>query len=166
VAQFEKTDFVEVVQRCLANTGLAPALLELEITESLVMEDPEAFIEVLKKLKALGVKIAIDDFGTGYSSLSYLKRFPIDHLKIDRSFVRDLATDPADASICRTIIAMAHSLEISVVAEGVETVEQAIYLSAHGCEELQGYLFYRPAPPETFDAVAQGPSDRIAGGAL
>ena len=166
VAQFEKTNFVEVVQRCLANTGLAPALLELEITESLVMEDPEAFIEVLKKLKALGVKIAIDDFGTGYSSLSYLKRFPIDHLKIDRSFVRDLATDPADASICRTIIAMAHSLEISVVAEGVETVEQAIYLSAHGCEELQGYLFYRPAPPETFDAVDQGPSERIAGGAL
>jgi diguanylate cyclase (GGDEF)-like protein/PAS domain S-box-containing protein len=151
VAQFKKDDFVQVVQRCLDQSGLAPTLLELEITESLVMEDPEAFIEVLKKLKALGVQIAIDDFGTGYSSLSYLKRFPIDHLKIDRSFVRDLATDAADASICRTIIAMAHSLEISVVAEGVETTEQAIYLSAHGCEELQGYLFYRPAPAEAFD---------------
>ena len=153
VAQFKKSDFLQVVQHGLQSSGLRPAMLELEITESLVMEDPEAFIEVLKKLKMLGVKISIDDFGTGYSSLSYLKRFPIDHLKIDRSFVRDLATDPADASICRTIIAMAHSLEISVVAEGVETLEQAIYLSAHGCEELQGFLFYRPAPPEFFENV-------------
>jgi len=159
VAQFKKSDFLQVVQRALQASGLPPPLLELEITESLVMEDPEAFIEVLKKLKMLGVKISIDDFGTGYSSLSYLKRFPIDHLKIDRSFVRDLATDPADASICRTIIAMAHSLEISVVAEGVETLEQAIYLSAHGCEELQGFLFYRPAPPEFFESARLEPLD-------
>jgi len=151
VAQFKKSDFLQIVQQALETSGLKPAMLELEITESLVMEDPEAFVEVLKRLKNLGVKISIDDFGTGYSSLSYLKRFPIDHLKIDRSFVRDLVTDPADASICRTIIAMAHSLEISVVAEGVETLEQAIYLSAHGCEELQGFLFYRPMPPEFFD---------------
>lgn len=154
VAQFKRQDFAQVVQRALQQHGLDPCRLELEITESLVMEDPEAFVEVLKRLKHLGVRISIDDFGTGYSSLSYLKRFPIDHLKIDRSFVRDLATDTADASICRTIIAMAHSLEISVIAEGVETLEQAIYLSAHGCEELQGFLFYRPAPPEYFTAIA------------
>jgi len=153
VAQFKRHDFAQIVQHALQEHELEPCKLELEITESLVMEDPEAFIEVLKRLKQLGVRISIDDFGTGYSSLSYLKRFPIDHLKIDRSFVRDLATDPADASICRTIIAMAHSLEISVIAEGVETLEQAIYLSAHGCEELQGYLFYRPAPPEHFSEL-------------
>ncbi len=157
VAQFKRRDFAQVVQHALQQHRLEPYRLELEITESLVMEDPEAFIEVLKRLKHIGVRISIDDFGTGYSSLSYLKRFPIDHLKIDRSFVRDLATDPADASICRTIIAMAHSLEISVIAEGVETLEQAIYLSAHGCEELQGYLFYHPAPPESFTAVVREP---------
>jgi diguanylate cyclase (GGDEF)-like protein/PAS domain S-box-containing protein len=158
VAQFKKSDFLQIVQRALETSGLKPGMLELEITESLVMEDPEAFVELLKRLKHLGVKISIDDFGTGYSSLSYLKRFPIDHLKIDRSFVRDLVTDPADASICRTIIAMAHSLEISVVAEGVETLEQAIYLSAHGCEELQGFLFYRPMPPEFFDELQLEPA--------
>ena len=144
VSQLKHLDFSETVIRSLAASGMEAALLDLEITESLAMEGPELFIAMLERIKHLGVSISIDDFGTGYSSLSYIKRFPIDVLKIDRSFVRDISSDADDAAICRTIINMAHNLNLRVVAEGVETVAQAQYLQQHACDELQGYLLCRP----------------------
>ncbi|WP_051566898.1 EAL domain-containing protein [Herminiimonas sp. CN] len=146
IAQFKHKDFSKIVAAALAQSGLNAQFLTLEITESLVMENPELFILELERLKALGLRISIDDFGTGYSSLSYLKRFPVDELKIDRSFVRDISTNPADADICRTIIMIGRNLGLSVVAEGVETEAQAGYLRRHRCDELQGYLLCRPEP--------------------
>lgn len=152
IAQFKHKDFSKIVAGALAQSGLKAQFLTLEITESLVMENPELFILELERLKALGIRISIDDFGTGYSSLSYLKRFPVDELKIDRSFVRDISTDPADADICRTIIMIGRNLGLSVVAEGVETEAQASYLKRHRCDELQGYLLCRPAPASQISA--------------
>ena len=128
--QFRQGDFVANVERILAETGLEARFLELEITESLVMESPEQFIHVLAQLHRLGITMSIDDFGTGYSSLSFVKQFPIDYLKIDRFFVNDISTDPSDAAICETIITMGHNLGLLVTAEGVETVEQASFLRA------------------------------------
>ena len=122
------TTITDVLER----TGLEPQGLHLEITESVMMSDPEGFIRTLNALRAIGVRIALDDFGTGYSSLSYLKQFPIDYVKIDRSFVRDITTDPMDAGICSAIIAMAHNLGMQVIAEGVETQEQADFLRRGG----------------------------------
>jgi diguanylate cyclase (GGDEF)-like protein/PAS domain S-box-containing protein len=150
--QFRDHHFPQIVERVLTKTGLPPTMLELEITESLATESPESFIVALKRLKQIGIRIAIDDFGTGYSSLSYLKRFPIDVLKIDRSFVRDITTDADDAAICRTIINLAHNLKMSVVAEGVESEAQASYLKRHQCDELQGYLVCRPDLPNIITA--------------
>jgi diguanylate cyclase (GGDEF)-like protein/PAS domain S-box-containing protein len=146
--QFKQIDFSETVAHSLKASGMAAALLDLEITESLAMEGPELFIAMLERIKGLGVSISIDDFGTGYSSLNYIKRFPIDGLKIDRSFVRDIPDDADDAAICRTIISMAHNLNLRVVAEGVETLAQMQYLQQHACDELQGYLLCRPEPAE------------------
>jgi len=128
----------------LRATALDPGLLEVELTESMLMQNVETTLATLHELKDMGVRLAIDDFGTGYSSLSYLKRFPLDALKIDRSFVKDLPRDPEDAAITKAIIAMAHSLRLQVVAEGVETQEQLAFLQQHGCDVLQGYLFSRP----------------------
>ncbi|MCZ8254008.1 MAG: EAL domain-containing protein [Hylemonella sp.] len=146
--QFKQSDLVEVVERVLARTGLPPPLLHLEITESVMMDQPEVISRTLDALLARGVGVALDDFGTGYSSLSYLKRFPVDCVKIDRSFVRDITTDPMDAAICGAIIAMAHQMSMRVIAEGVETEEQAAFLRAKGCDVLQGYLVGRPLPAE------------------
>ncbi|WP_394777557.1 EAL domain-containing protein [Undibacterium sp.] len=146
MAQFRHQGFCEMVESALLESGLPAAMLELEITESLATESPEMFITALKRIKDIGVRISLDDFGTGYSSLSYIKRFPIDALKIDRSFVRDITVDPDDAAICRTVINMAHNLKLHVVAEGVETEAQANYLRRHQCDELQGYLLCRPEP--------------------
>jgi len=148
--QFALQDVPELVRQTLAETGLAPEFLELEITEGILMEHGEGAIAVLNKIRQFGVRLSIDDFGTGYSSLSYLKRFPIDKLKIDQSFVRDITTDSSDAEIVTTIIAMARSLKLSVLAEGVETVEQHRFLEALGCDYYQGYLFSRPVPAATF----------------
>ncbi|HEX8955460.1 MAG TPA: EAL domain-containing protein, partial [Burkholderiaceae bacterium] len=142
--QFGQKDLVESVAETLLETGLDPACLEIELTESLVMTDVERAIGVLRNLKSLGVKLSIDDFGTGYSSLSYLKRFPIDVLKIDQSFVRDIALDPEDAAIAAAIISLAHSLKLHVIAEGVETEAQLTFLRRHGCDQMQGYHFSRP----------------------
>jgi diguanylate cyclase (GGDEF)-like protein/PAS domain S-box-containing protein len=142
--QFRRDDLVETIAEVLAATRLAPRFLEIEITENMVMHDGEHMIEMLHAVKALGVRISVDDFGTGYSSLSYLKRFPVDRLKVDRSFVQDIATDADDAAIVRTIIALGHNLGLKVVAEGVETEEQIAFLSANACDELQGYYFSRP----------------------
>jgi len=147
--QFKQKKFVETVTKTLDNTDLDPRYLELELTESILMETTEATITTLKELKALGVRISLDDFGTGYSSLSYLKRFPIDTIKIDKSFVRDIHTDPDDKAIVTAIIAMTHSLNLRVVAEGVETVQQLLFLHKQGSDGMQGYLFSPPLPTDS-----------------
>ncbi len=150
--QFLKGGLVDTVQQALDMTGLEPQYLELEITESLLMYEVEDTTQLLHRLNSLGVALAVDDFGTGYSSLSYLKRFPIDHLKIDRSFVRDVINDPDDASITAAIVAMAHNLKLKVVAEGVENDDQARFLRGLGCEYAQGYLFAQPLAADEMEA--------------
>jgi predicted signal transduction protein with EAL and GGDEF domain len=148
--QFSQQRVADAAQRALQGSGLDPKYLEVELTESTMMENKEVVREILEELKALGLTIAIDDFGTGYSSLAYLKTFPIDTLKIDRTFVRDISTDPNDAAITRAIVAMAHSLELEVIAEGVETGEQLDFLQELGCNEYQGFYFSRPLPAPEF----------------
>ncbi|MGE5707814.1 MAG: putative bifunctional diguanylate cyclase/phosphodiesterase, partial [Bacteroidota bacterium] len=147
--QFKK-GLVELVRDTLEETGLDPRFLELEITESIAMQNHEETILLLGKLHDLGVKLSIDDFGTGYSSLSYLKRFPIDALKIDRAFVKDLIRNADDRAIAEAILAMARSLKLKVIAEGVEEEEQVVFLQEKGCDEVQGYYFSRPIPAEEF----------------
>jgi diguanylate cyclase (GGDEF)-like protein len=151
--QFQQAGLARRVRAALEDSGLDPAALELEITESTVMRDTEEAAEVLRSLKALGVALSIDDFGTGYSSLSYLKRFPIDVLKIDRSFVKDVVEDPNGAAITRAIIALAHGLNLEAVAEGVEKAEQVAFLRENGCDEIQGYYFSPPVWPEELEAM-------------
>jgi EAL domain-containing protein (putative c-di-GMP-specific phosphodiesterase class I) len=151
--QFGAADLVSGIERVLEDTGLDPACLELELTESLFMSDVTPAVELLHRMKALGVQLSIDDFGTGYSSFSYLSRFPIDVLKIDRSFVNDIHIDANDAAIVASIIALAHNLRLSVIAEGVETAEQLDYLRHQGCDEMQGYYFSRPLPVHEFEQL-------------
>ncbi len=146
--QFRSEGLLRAVSGALRASGLAPQLLELELTESLLVESVDHAMDLMHRLKLLGTSISIDDFGTGYSSLSHLKRFPIDSLKVDASFVRDLAASPKDAAIVDAICLLARSLDIGLVAEGVEEAWQAEYLSARHCTEMQGYLFSRPLPPE------------------
>ena len=147
-------DILKVVSKVLDVSALPPEYLELEITESVAMHEVEALIGTMTALKAMGVALAMDDFGTGYSSLSYLKRFPLDVLKIDQSFVRNLTTDPGDASITRAVTAMAHSFGLSVIAEGVETEEHLEFLTGLGCEVAQGYLFSKPLSVADFTDYA------------
>ena len=149
--QFHQGDLAHHVRAVLDATGLPPALLELEITESAIMEQGEQAITTLDALKTLGVKLSIDDFGTGYSSLAYLKRFAVDTLKIDQSFVRDLEQDHGDQVIAATIITMAHNLELQALAEGVETAQQLDFLHQHGCDACQGYLFSQPLPADELE---------------
>lgn len=151
--QFRQPHLAEQIATILERTGLPPHLLKLELTESAVMEEVESSIATLEQLRRIGVGCSIDDFGTGYSSLSYLNRLPIDTLKIDRSFVRNLHNDAHDATIVSAIIALAHSLRLMVIAEGVETGEQLAFLRAHNCDAMQGYLFSRPLPPEELEAL-------------
>ncbi|MEW6267141.1 MAG: EAL domain-containing protein [Thermodesulfobacteriota bacterium] len=146
--QFGQPKLVETIDQVLKTTGLDPGCLKIEVTESSVMENPEEAIEKMQRLYDMGIRFSIDDFGTGYSSLSYLKRFPVDTLKIDRSFVRDVTQNLDDQEIVKTIIAMAHSLQMNTVAEGVETEEQKDFLCDQGCKTMQGYLFSRPVPFE------------------
>jgi diguanylate cyclase (GGDEF)-like protein/PAS domain S-box-containing protein len=155
--QFQQPDLRERIDAVLRTTGIDPATLELELTESMLMTDPDAATGMLHQLAALGVKMAIDDFGTGYSSLAYLKRFPVTRLKIDQSFVRDISTDLNDAAIVSAVVAMAASLKLEVIAEGVETEEQLRYLAAHGCYDIQGYYFSRPKPAEDFNTFGFEP---------
>jgi EAL domain-containing protein (putative c-di-GMP-specific phosphodiesterase class I) len=142
--QLKQHDLIEKVSQVLMDTKLPAEFLELELTEGVLMDNAELTISTLGKLKKMGIRLSIDDFGTGYSSLSYLKRFPIDTLKIDQSFIRDITTDADDDAIASTIIAMAHNLRLKVIAEGVENQEQATMLQEKGCDEVQGYFFGRP----------------------
>ncbi|MTW19689.1 EAL domain-containing protein [Allochromatium palmeri] len=151
--QLRAPDLVERVTRVLEETGLPPARLKLELTESMIMGQGERALDLLRGLKRLGVRLSIDDFGTGYSSLAYLKRLPIDELKIDRDFVRDIPADSSDMEIAATIIAMARNLRLNVIAEGVETSEQCDFLIRQGCMAGQGYLFGRPQPAEDFTSL-------------
>jgi len=151
--QFFVGGLEEEVLKAIREHGIAPELLELELTESSLMSNAEETISVLQNLKALGIQISIDDFGTGYSSLAYLKRFPIDKLKIDIAFVREVTSNPDDAAIVLAIINMAHSLKLDVIAEGVEKDAQLSYLRRHGCDEMQGYYFSRPLPETDFEAM-------------
>lgn len=153
--QFTQSDIVGNVQDVLKETGLHPHMLELEVTESVFMDDIQQTVQILHNLHSLGVELAIDDFGTGYSSLSYLSQFPIDRLKIDQSFVRNALNDKDNASIARTIINLGHSLDLKVIAEGVEGKEHEDFLIAHGCDEVQGFRYSRPVPYEKFVEFAK-----------
>ncbi len=154
--QFREPDFIDKVDLILAETGIAPELLEMEITESVIMKDVEEAILTLTDLKVRNINIALDDFGTGYSSLSYLQKFPLTHLKIDRSFVRDICTSEQSAEIASSIIALAQNMKILVIAEGVETEEQMDFLRGKGCDEAQGFLISRPIPPEQMEQTFLG----------
>lgn len=156
--QLFHTQTHDILQQCLEGDPASAHTLELEITESGIMQDPEQAVQTLNAFKGLGVSVAIDDFGTGYSSLAYLKRFPIDLLKIDRSFVRDITVDDDDAAIVRTILAMAQALNLRVIAEGVESEKQLKLLAALGCSEGQGYYYARPMPAEALEAFLR---DRV-----
>lgn len=147
---FQRGGFVDFVKRTLSESGLAPGFLELEVTEGLLLNNTEQAIDTLSQLKSLGVSIAIDDFGTGFSSLNYLKRLPIDKVKIDKAFIREVISDIRDAAIAQSIISIAHNLELKVIAEGVETQSQQAFLRKHSCDEFQGYLFARPMPLSDF----------------
>ena len=153
--QFRRGDVEQTVMQALESSGLQPESLELELTESILIHESEAVLATVQRLKQRGVRFSIDDFGTGYSSLSYLKRFAIDKLKIDQSFIRDLAVDPDDAAIVRAIIQMAHSLGLKALAEGVETAEMLARLRVFGCDEVQGYHFARPMPAQQFEQYLQ-----------
>ncbi len=153
--QFAHIDLVNDVRHILEDTGLPPETLELEITESMVMDKPERATAILHELRALGIQLAIDDFGTGYSSLGYLKRFPVNTLKVDRSFIKDIPDDADDVAITNAVIAMGHSLRLSVVAEGVETAAQAEFLRSNGCDLMQGYLIGKPMPAAELDCFLE-----------
>jgi len=148
--QLRQGNLVSLVRQTLEETGLPAAMLELELTESQLLDDVENAINICTQLRALGVKLAIDDFGTGYSSLSYLKRFPVDYVKIDKTFISELEQSKEDTAIIRAIIAMVHGLELEVVAEGVETQSQMDFLKDQRCDEIQGYLISRPVPAAQF----------------
>jgi len=161
VCQLQQPDLVNLVRDILTETGLPARLLELEITESTAMQSPEASIRTLYELKRLGIRISLDDFGTGHSSLAYLKRFPIDTLKIDQSFIRDITRDPDTAAIVTAIIAMGHSLRLKVIAEGVEFTDQATFLKRHNCDQMQGYLINAPMPAAELGAILAAGDVRV-----
>ena len=159
VRQFREQTLVHLIPKVLQETGLDPQYLELEITENISMHNMEYVLSILQEIKKLGVKISMDDFGTGYSSLSYLKKFPIDHLKIDQSFIRDIQHHEEDNSIVKAIIRMAHSLEMIVIAEGVETEAQSSLLREMKCDEIQGFFISKPLPPEHIEHFLKLPLD-------
>ena len=151
--QIIEGDLIASIQQVLVDHQIDPHWLEIELTESSLMENTSHTIASLKTLQQMGIKVSIDDFGTGYSSLAYLRRFPIDKLKIDIAFIREVTSNPQDAAIAKTIIELAHSLDLQVIAEGVETVEQLAFLTANGCDQVQGYLFSRPLPISELDEL-------------
>ena len=154
--QFLQPNLVQEIGNLLKETGLPAEALKLEITESTVMGDPSAAVEMLQEIKALGIRLAIDDFGTGYSSLSYLHRFPLDTLKIDRSFISDISAEGEGMEIARTILPMANNLRLDVIAEGVETIEQVLLLKKLQCKYGQGFFFSRPLSADGITAMLTG----------
>jgi EAL domain-containing protein (putative c-di-GMP-specific phosphodiesterase class I) len=160
--QFHQCDLTDLVQGLLAETGFDPTCLELELTESILMHHTDDNIATLKVSRAWVCGLAIDDFGTGYSSMSYLQRFPVDVLKIDRSFVMRLPASTSSAAIVDAIVTLGHGLQLDVVAEGVETMEQLAFLRAHGCDEGQGYYFGRPLPLIEFQTLLEQDRIRLA----
>lgn len=162
VRQFMRKDLVESLLKTVKHSQLDTQDLELEVTESLIMNNAEEFIAILKKLKETGIKLAIDDFGTGYSSLNYLKRMPIDRLKVDQSFVRDINKDTPSTTIVEAIISLGHSLRLKVIAEGVETGEQLEFLRHRGCDEFQGFYFSRPIPADRFESLLKQEQQRVS----
>jgi EAL domain-containing protein (putative c-di-GMP-specific phosphodiesterase class I) len=160
--QFQQRDIAKLVMQVLEETGLDPQYLELELTESTIMRNAEEAVSMLNELHALGIGLAIDDFGTGYSSLSYLKRFPVDRLKIDRSFVSDIGESSDDETITSAIIALAHSLNLQVIAEGVETSTQLDFLKERACDEMQGYFFAKPLPHDLIPGMLQRGAESAA----
>jgi EAL domain-containing protein (putative c-di-GMP-specific phosphodiesterase class I) len=148
--QFRRGNLLDTVSNALKLSGLPAEMLELELTESILLQDVDVAIKTLHSLKTMGVQLSIDDFGTGYSSLSYLKRLAVNKLKVDQSFVRDMAEDPDSAAIVRAIIQLGHTLQLSVIAEGVENNAQLAFLRNYGCDEVQGYFFSRPVPSAEF----------------
>jgi EAL domain-containing protein (putative c-di-GMP-specific phosphodiesterase class I) len=160
--QFQQKDLLGMIRETLSVTGANPKLLELEITESTIMDNIDSASAIMRKLHKEGVQISIDDFGTGYSSLNHLKRFPISTVKIDRSFVRDLTTDPDDAAIVGAIITMAHDMGMKVIAEGVETEQQLEFLRRLRCNEIQGFLFSQPLPEDEAEELLKLDKDGIA----
>jgi CheY-like chemotaxis protein len=151
--QFRQKNLLEMVERTLRNTGLLPKYLELEIIESLLMEDIENATHLIGMMKNMGLSLTMDDFGTGYSSLSYLNLFSFDKIKIDRSFVQNITSDPTSATIAKTMIALGHNLKLHVIAEGIETEAQLSFLRTHGCDEIQGYYFSKPVPANRFEIM-------------
>jgi EAL domain-containing protein (putative c-di-GMP-specific phosphodiesterase class I) len=164
--QFQQKDFTALVRRVLGETGLPPEHLEFEITEGLLMANAAETAHALRELKAMGVQLAIDDFGTGYCSLSYLKEFPVQKLKIDRSFIRGVAVDSDDAAITTAIIHMAHSLNLQVVAEGVENDAQLMFLRENRCDAIQGFYFSSPLSQAEFERLARSPEESITCGVV
>ena len=162
--QVRQPDLVELVTAVLAETGLPSARLELEITEGILLRDTAATLATLRRLRALGIGIALDDFGTGYSSLSYLCRFPFSKLKVDRSFVANMANDTAAAAVVQAVVTLGRSLDIRVIAEGIETKAQLDLLRAMGCDEGQGYLLGRPCPADVFEHLRRGVSSPARAG--
>lgn len=156
--QFRQAQFVEQIIQVIKNTGANPQHLKIELTESMLLDDVEDIIQKMSQLQSLGVRFSLDDFGTGFSSLNYLKRLPLDQLKIDQSFVRDVLVDQHDAAIATTIVALAKSMGLSVIAEGVETIEQQAFLANQGCLAYQGFLFSRPIPIGSFESLVTNPS--------
>ncbi|MBV8748189.1 MAG: EAL domain-containing protein, partial [Candidatus Eremiobacteraeota bacterium] len=162
--QFHQTALVQKIREMLARSGLQAGEFEIEITESVAMSDAALSTQILEELGRAGVRLAVDDFGTGYSSLGYLRRFPLDSLKIDKSFVREILVEPDDATIVRTVIGMAHSLGLEVCAEGVETAEQLAFLRQERCDRVQGFLFGRPMRTEDVEGFLLGRGNRAAVG--
>jgi EAL domain-containing protein (putative c-di-GMP-specific phosphodiesterase class I) len=150
---FQHRDFEDTVETALAETGTPPEALELELTEATVMSDPQKVLGSMAAMKALGLQIAIDDFGTGYSSLSYLKKLPVDKLKIDQSFIHNIAQDPDNAAVVRAVISIGRSMQLKVIAEGVENISQLAWLQAEGCGEAQGFYFSRPLPTQGMSSL-------------
>jgi EAL domain-containing protein (putative c-di-GMP-specific phosphodiesterase class I) len=153
--QFHQAEFVEQVRLVLAETGANPARLVVELTESSILEDVGDTVAKMRALKKLGIRLAMDDFGTGYSSLSYLKQLPLDELKIDQSFVRDLSVDANDAAVVQAIITLGRTFELTVIAEGVETDAQFEFLELYGCHVFQGYMFSKPVPLQRFEVLVR-----------
>jgi EAL domain-containing protein (putative c-di-GMP-specific phosphodiesterase class I) len=159
--QLRQESFFKIISKVLDDSGLDPQYLELELTENVLMKNAENTISTLYRLKNMGIQLSIDDFGTGYSSFTYLRRFPVDLIKIDQTFIKDITKNDGDAAIVKAMIVMAHTLKLRVIAEGVETAQQLAFLHEEGCDEIQGYILSAPLPAEGFSDFLIKERDRL-----